>query len=184
MISEWEIPIAPTKTKQADAGPDEPLENAVVGDARDDGQAEDRQGEILRRAKQQGDLRDQRSQEQQGKGADKPSDGGGEEGHLQRLEALALHGHRIAVKERGRVGGGAGGIDENGCDGPAIGAAAVNRQQHQNRHGRVHTVGQRDAEDDAKVGGQARNGPHDDADGKPQRNDQEVLPLHQNAQST
>ena len=170
--------------KQADAGADQAFENAVIGNACNDRQAEYSQSKIFSGAKQQRDLRDLRSQEQQRHGADEAADGGGVQCHLQRLERLSLDGHGIAVKQSRRVGGGAGGIDQNRGDGAAVSAAAVDSQQHQNRHGRLHAVGEGNAKNNTEIRGQAGNGADHDADRQAKRNDQKVLPLHQDLQST
>ena len=170
--------------KQADTGADQAFENAVIGNARNDRQAEYSQSKIFSRAKQQRDLCDLRSQKQQSHSTDQATDGRSEQRHLQRLERLSLRGHGIAVKQRCRIGGGAGSIDQNRGNGAAVSAAAVDSQQHQNRHGGIHAVGERDAKNNTEVRGQAGNGTNHDTDSQAKRNNQKVLPLHQDLQST
>ena len=97
---------------------------------------------------------------------------------MQGLERLSLQGHGISIQQGGRVGGRARRVNEDRRDGTAIGTAAVDCQQHQNGHCRIHAIGQGDAKDDAQVRGQARNGSHNDTNGQPDRDDEEVLPLH------
>ena len=74
----------------------------------------------------------------------------------------ALLGHLEAVDGRGRRGGGAGGVHQDGGDAAAVEGAAVDRRQQDEARSGVHGVGEGNEHSDAHGGGEPGQGAEDD----------------------
>lgn len=141
----------------------EAFEWVVTGDARDDGQSEDREGKIFRPRKAQRKLRKRRGHRDQHHGADHAADEGSAGGNGEGAPRFPLVGHLISVEHGGRGGRRAGGFQQDRRDGAAVDGSNVNADQ--NRHGRVgaHPEGKRQKHGHAHGGAEAWQGPDDDA---------------------
>ena len=141
--------------QHTEEGADEALGHRLAGNCDDDRQAEDGQHEHLAGAEVHGHISDQRRQEGHDQCADDAAAEGGEHGHGQSLTGLALFAHGVAVQQGGGSRRGAGGVDQDGGDGAAVHAAAVNAQQQADGRDEVHAKGEGDQQSDAHGGGHA-----------------------------
>ena len=92
------------------------VDQGVAGQAGDDSQSKDRDGEVFSGGEGQGDLGQVGGDEHQGEDAEQAAHKGGQNTDAQGLTGLALIRHGAAVKHGGDGGGGAGDLQQNGGD--------------------------------------------------------------------
>lgn len=135
------MPTVPSSTPRAP--PMRPLSPEPVLIPTDDRQPEDRHPEVLLRTEPQREVGERRRQEDEDEHADQAAhdqtDGGGDH----RLLAAALLGHAVALEGGRDRARGAGGVDEDRREGPAVDRARVERAEQDETRGGVHGEGER-----------------------------------------
>src|SRR5436309_1472187 len=148
---------------QTEAARDQALDDRALDHGGDQRQRQQRRQEVLGRAELQRELGQRRSRHGQEDHPDEASGHGRCRAQRERRSALPALAHRIAVKDRGRVGGIARRVDEDGRDGAAIVAALVERAHKDERGGRMPFQDQRQGQRHAGRRAQARQHADDDA---------------------
>ena len=87
---------------------------------------------------------------------------------------LALQRERVAVHSGGRRGAGAGGVDQDGGDGAAEHGTAVDGPQKDQGGGGIHGIGDGNQNSNAHGGCKAGQGPHRNANYRPQQSEQKI----------
>jgi hypothetical protein len=106
------------------------------------GEAEDDDGEILRRGEGQGELGDRRRGQHHDHGRQQAAAQRGEQRPAQRLGRLALARHGVAVPQQGHVDRLARDAEQDGGEGAAVGAGDIHRRQQDDRRQQFHAVGE------------------------------------------
>lgn len=164
LVSEEEAPRT-WKDQQPQGTGDQALQQRLGCHARNDGQAKNRQPEILGRAELHGQLCQQWGEEIQRDTREQAAAEGGETGNGQGFARLTLQGELIAFN-----GGGSGSrrtrrVDQNGGNGTAEDGAAVDAAQYDQSRLRSHGKGHGQQQSHAHSGRQAGQTPDNDADG-------------------
>src|SRR5579875_1943098 len=164
---------------------EEPLEERLAADGRDEGDAHDGDGEHLGGAEGQDDRADHGDEDGHEEVPDDPAEEGGSEGGSHRPSRLALLGQRMPGRDGGSAGACARRAEEDGRQGPARVDHRVHAEEEGEAGGGGHAEHEGDHEGKAEVSAEPRDGAEqhpdgdgeeDQADGRPGQRQEEPVP--------
>ena len=133
---------ADSAEKHAEERTDQPLSDGLAGNRDDDREPEDSQHQHLCRGKLHGNLCHQRRKESHDQSADDTAAERGEHGYRQCLARFTFLCHGIAIQQSSSSRRSSGSMNQNGRNGSAVHAAAVDPEQQTDRGNQVHAKGE------------------------------------------